>query len=67
MNVERWLSVQEVAGQMGVKTETVYVWVSKKCMPAHKGGRLWRFKVSEVDTWVESGEAAQKKEKRHDG
>ena len=62
MNVERWLSVQEIATHLGVKTETVYVWVSKKRMPAHKVGRLWKFKVSEVDAWVHSGKAAQKRE-----
>jgi len=58
MNVERWLSVQEIAAHLGVKTETIYVWVSKKRMPAHKVGRLWKFKVSKVDAWVQSGKAA---------
>ena len=27
-------------------------------MPAHKVGRLWRFRTSEVDLWVKSGKAA---------
>jgi len=62
MDVERWLSVQESADHLGVKTETVYVWVARKRMPAHKVGRLWKFKVSEVDAWVRSGKAAQKDE-----
>ena len=44
---------------LSVKTETIYVWVSKKRMPAHKVGRLWKFKVSAVDAWVHSGKAAQ--------
>lgn len=26
-------------------------------MPAHKIGRLWKFKVSQVDAWVEAGSA----------
>lgn len=58
MNVERWLSVQEIAVHLGVKSETVYTWVSKKKMPAHKMGRLWKFRVSEVDGWVLAGKAA---------
>jgi transposase len=35
MNVERWLLVQEIAAHLGVKTETVYVWVARKrtCAP----------------------------------
>jgi len=60
---ERWLSVQEIAVHLGVKTETVYVWISKKRMPGHKVGRLWKFTVSEVDAWVRSGKAAQEKGK----
>jgi excisionase family DNA binding protein len=60
MNVERWLSVQEIAAHLGVKCETVYTWVSKKKMPAHKMGRLWKFRVSEVDNWVLAGRAAQR-------
>jgi len=27
-------------------------------MPAHKVGRLWKFKISEVDEWIRSGSAA---------
>lgn len=29
-------------------------------MPAAKIGRLWKFKVSEVDAWMKSGVAADK-------
>jgi len=27
-------------------------------MPAHKVGRLWKFRKDEVDAWVRSGDAA---------
>ena len=27
-------------------------------MPAHKLGKLWKFKVAEVDEWIRSGKAA---------
>lgn len=58
MNADRWLSVQEIATYLGVKSETVYTWIERKGMPAHRVGRLWKFKVSEVDGWVRSGTAA---------
>jgi len=29
-------------------------------MPAHKVGRLWKFKISEVDHWIRTGGAADK-------
>jgi excisionase family DNA binding protein len=60
MNENRWLSVQDIAAYLGVKNETIYVWIAKKRMPAHKVGRLWKFKTAEVDTWVRSGRASAK-------
>ena len=29
-------------------------------MPAHRMGRLWKFKKDEVDEWVKAGGAADK-------
>ena len=55
---ERWLSVAEIAEYLGVKRDTVYKWIERKAMPAHKVGRLWKFKLSEVDDWVRCGRAA---------
>lgn len=55
---DRWLSVEEIAAYLGVKRDTVYKWLIRKDMPAHKAGRLWKFKVSEVDEWVRSGASA---------
>ena len=34
-------------------------WISDKQMPAHKVGRLWKFKKEEVDEWVKSGSAGE--------
>jgi hypothetical protein len=28
-------------------------------MPAHKVGRLWKFKASQVDEWVQAGKAGE--------
>ena len=54
---DRWLSVEEIAVHLGIKKDTVYKWVAKKHMPAHKVGRLWKFDKAEIDTWVKSGQA----------
>lgn len=58
---EQWVSVEQIAHHLNVKTFTIYKWLERKTMPAHKVGRLWRFKVSEVDQWVKSGSAAEKR------
>jgi excisionase family DNA binding protein len=56
---ERWLSVEEIAEHLGVAAITVYRWLDKNRIPAHRVGKLWKFKASEVDTWVEEGGAQE--------
>ncbi|HAT2030666.1 TPA: helix-turn-helix domain-containing protein [Legionella pneumophila] len=56
---DRWLSVDEISEYLGVKRDTVYKWITDKGMPAHKIGRLWKFKVSQVDDWVETVSAQE--------
>ena len=55
---ERWLSVDEIAEHLGVSRDTIYNWL-KKGMAAHKFGKLWKFKTSEVDDWIRAGKAQQ--------
>jgi excisionase family DNA binding protein len=57
---EQWLSVEEIAKHLGVSKETIYRWVEKKNIPAHKLGRQWKFQVSEVDEWVKNGGADER-------
>jgi len=54
---DRWLSVEELTVYLGIKRDTVYKWITRRNMPAHKVGRLWKFKREEVDAWVRSGAA----------
>ena len=62
MNVEPWVSVDDIAAHLGVAKDSVYRWIERKGLPAHKMGRLWKFKISEVDDWVRAGGAAQETE-----
>lgn len=54
---EPWASVEEVAKHLGVAKDSVYRWIDHRGLPAHKIGRLWKFKLSEVDRWVRAGGA----------
>ena len=56
---ERWLSVEEIAAHLGVNRDTVFKWGTRKKMPGHKVGRLWKFLASEVDAWVKGGKAEE--------
>lgn len=55
---EPWVSVDEVARHLGVARDTIYRWIDARSLPAHRVGRLWKFKLSQVDRWVEEGGAA---------
>ena len=54
---DRWLSVDEICAHLGVSRDTIYKWIDKKSMPAHRAGRLWKFKKADVDAWVCAGGA----------
>lgn len=57
---ERWLSVDEISKHLGVSKDTVYKWIDAHDMPSHRMGRLWKFKRTQVDAWIESGGATLK-------
>lgn len=48
---DRWISVEEIAKYLGVSRDTVYKWIDQRHMPAHRIGRLWKFKKDEVSDW----------------
>lgn len=54
---EAWVSVEDVAKHLGVARDSVYRWIESRGLPARKIGRLWKFKLSQVDAWVEAGGA----------
>jgi excisionase family DNA binding protein len=56
---DRWLSVEEIAEHLGVTRDSVYRWIERKGLPAHRVGKLWKFKKVEVDEWVRSGDASE--------
>lgn len=56
---DKWISIDEAAAYLGVKPVTVRDWIRKDTeIPAHKIGKQWKFKISELDTWVKSGKSA---------
>jgi excisionase family DNA binding protein len=59
MPAEPWVSVEDVARHLGVSHDTVYRWIDNKSLPAHKVGRLWKFKLADVDAWVRGGGAGE--------
>lgn len=54
---EKWINLAEVAEYIGVSKDTIRNWIKGSGMPAHKIGRLWKFKKSEIDLWVAKKES----------
>nr|WP_217901576.1 BrxA family protein [Pseudanabaena sp. SR411] len=48
-----WLSTNDICKKLRVRRNTVYRWISKYGMPAHRIGRFWKFQKDELDLWIE--------------
>ena len=55
---EKWSNLEEIAEYLGVTKDTIRNWIKKTDIPAHKIGKLWKFKQSELDAWIKSGRSA---------
>lgn len=52
---DRYYSMPEIMKYLGISRDTALRWIATKQMPAHKIGKNWKFKLSEIDEWVNSG------------
>jgi len=64
---ERWVGVLDVAAHLGVAKDSVYRWIDERKLPAHRVGRLFRFKLSEIDEWVRQDNEQEKAPNRVQG
>lgn len=57
---DNYISIEDAAEYLGIKPVTLRNWIKKKKnIPAHRVGKLWKFKRSELDEWVASGKSAE--------
>lgn len=49
------VSVEDVAKHLGVAKHSMYRWNEAQILPAHTIGRLWKFRLSEVEECVLTG------------
>jgi len=64
MSSSRWISLEEAAEHLGIKPTTLYKWLERKQLPGHKVGRLWKFKIEELDEWVRSNKGDANKDQK---
>ena len=51
---DNYINLEKAAEYLNIKPVT-------KDLPAHQIGKLWRFKKSELDEWIHSGNSAAKR------
>ena len=57
---DAYISIEEASAYLDVSVSTLRQCITaKKDLPAHKIGKLWKFKKSELDAWVNSGESSK--------
>lgn len=56
---EKWSSLEEIAEHLGVSKDTIRNWIKKDVIPYRRIGKQYKFKISEVDAWVDSGKSAE--------
>ena len=57
---EKWVGVEEAAEHLDIKPATLKDWLRKgKDIPGRKIGKQWKFKISELDEWVNSGKSSE--------
>lgn len=58
INEDIWIGIEEAADYIGGKIVTIRQWIKKNgTIPARKIGKLRKFKKSELDNWISSGQS----------
>lgn len=52
---EPWVNLEDVATHLSVSKDTIRNWIRGGLLPAYKVGKMYKFKLSEVDQWVREG------------
>ena len=52
---EPWVSLEQVADHLTVSKDTIRNWIKEGLLPAYRVGKMYKFKLSEVDQWVCEG------------
>ena len=53
--VETYLTIDELAGYLKLAEQTVRRWVLNREIPFHKIHKVIRFRVSEIEKWIDGG------------
>jgi len=52
LNMEKWLTLEQIAEYLQMSTSSIYKMAQAGKIPAYKVGRQWRFRKEEIDKWI---------------
>jgi len=53
--METYITIEDLADYLKIAVQTIRRWVLNKEIPFHKVKKSIRFKVSEIEWWIENG------------
>lgn len=56
--MEKWVNLEEVAEHTGLSKDTIRNYIKRNVIPFYRIGKQYKFKISEIDRWIESGKSA---------
>ncbi len=55
---EKWVNLEDVSAHVGLSKDTIRNYIKKEQIPYYRVGKQYKFKISEIDAWIESGKSA---------
>ncbi|MCC8128139.1 MAG: helix-turn-helix domain-containing protein [Clostridiales bacterium] len=56
--VEKWVNLEEISAHVGLSKDTIRGYIKKEQIPYYRIGKQYKFKISEIDAWIQSGKSA---------
>jgi excisionase family DNA binding protein len=53
---EKWVNLEDIAIHLSMSEDTVRTWVKEGKLPFYRVGKRYKFKISEVDDWIRTGQ-----------
>jgi excisionase family DNA binding protein len=61
--MERLYTIEQIAEKLQISETTLYKLARSGRIPAIKIGNQWRFKMEDIDKWLESQKVTQRRKK----
>ena len=56
---DKWVNIEDVAEYLSISLDTARTWTRSGKLPAYKVGKRYKYKLSEIDSWVREGKITE--------